>query len=96
MSYILIIGSTSTLPQQTKHAPGMHPPKRNSSRPRTKNGPHALDLCIQCGMPQDSADKLGGSFFLHVKVDQAIARMAQAALEKAVIEGEERWLVQRM
>jgi hypothetical protein len=74
----------------------MQAPRGDSSRPDAKDSARALRPSVQLTVSQGTADELGRLFFLDIEMDQAVARVTKAAFEKAVVEGEEGRLAQRV
>jgi hypothetical protein len=75
---------------------GMPAPDGDSSGAQPKDATPAFDPRIQLGVPERAADKLGSRFFLNIQMNQAIARVTQSALEKAMVEAKEGWSIQGM
>ncbi len=74
----------------------MPAPEGDSSGAEPNDATLAFGPRIELAVPERAANKLGSPFFLNTQVNQAIARVTQFTLEKAVVETEESWSVQGM
>jgi hypothetical protein len=74
----------------------MDAPKSQACRKDFDYAAHALGLCVQLTMSQESADILGYPLFFDIQVDQAITLMTQVPTKEIDVEREKCWPLQFM